>query len=222
MPDSADWTTANGGATRSVDSATGRSSTWTRASWRVLGSITRSCLTWTLMKSSQTRLASTSAGWTSSPHQQETTMSTSQWSVSHFICTDYIRSFSFSVEVILIIWQTIVLLLVLVVASAILLLTYTLGRSQGVIGYGDRKVEKYWFAWRANQWLLILQWTLFSTNPPNNFLISVSNPWTAFCWADMAPFKDPQSRLVGCFRNYKDARTQLKVCCAMCRGPRIP
>ena len=40
-------------------------------------------------------------------------------------------------------------------------------------------VKNHWFAWRANQWPLIGE-PLFSSVPPSNSLVSVSDPWTAF------------------------------------------
>ena len=55
-------------------------------------------------------------------------------------------------------------------------------------------VKTHWFAWRANQWPLIGE-TQFSSVPPSNSLVSVSEPRKAF-WADMAPFSGP--RLASC------------------------
>ena len=51
-------------------------------------------------------------------------------------------------------------------------------------------VKNHTLAWRANQWPLIWE-TLFSSVPPSNSLVSVSDPRRAF-WADTAPFSGPQ------------------------------
>ena len=48
------------------------------------------------------------------------------------------------------------------------------------------QVKNHWFTWRANQWPLI-GGTLFSSFPPSNSLVSVSDPRRAF-WADTTPF----------------------------------
>ena len=50
--------------------------------------------------------------------------------------------------------------------------------------------KNHWFAWRANQWPLAGE-TLFSSVPPSNSLISVSDPRRAF-WADTVPFLGPR------------------------------
>ena len=40
---------------------------------------------------------------------------------------------------------------------------------------GVREVKFHWFAWRANQWPLVGE-TLFSSVPPSNSLVSISDP----------------------------------------------
>ena len=80
-------------------------------------------------------------------------------------------------------------------------------------------VKNHWFAWRANQWPLVGE-TLFSSVPPSNSLVSVSDPWRAF-WADTAPFKGP--RLASCVASgTTEIQGHLQVCRARRGGPRTP
>ena len=58
-------------------------------------------------------------------------------------------------------------------------------------------VKSHWLARVANQS------TFF---PYGNTFILVLDPWRAI-WADTAPFKGPQPRLVWCLQNSRDART---------------
>ena len=66
-------------------------------------------------------------------------------------------------------------------------------------------VKNHWFTWRANQWPLIGE-TLFSSVPPSNSLVSISDPWRTF-WADTCVLQGPWTRLVSCFRDYRKTRT---------------
>ena len=80
-------------------------------------------------------------------------------------------------------------------------------------------VKNHWFAWRANQWPLIGE-TLFSSVPPSNSLVSVSDPRRAF-WADTAPFSGP--RLASCVASgTTEIQGHRQVCRARRGGPRTP
>ena len=48
--------------------------------------------------------------------------------------------------------------------------------------------------------------TQFSSVPPSNSIVSVSDPWRAL-WANTAAFKRPLTRLMRYFWNYRDTRT---------------
>ena len=74
-------------------------------------------------------------------------------------------------------------------------------------------VKNHWFAWRANQWLLIGR-VLFSSFLPSNSLVSISDPWRAFK-ADTVPFNGP--RLVRWFQMYREPRTPSDVPCLVRR-----
>ena len=81
---------------------------------------------------------------------------------------------------------------------------------------------KNWFAWRANQ--RPHQWQsmeiLFSSIPPSNSLVSVSDPQRAF-WADTAPFSGP--RLASCVASgTTEIQGHSQVCRARRGGPRTP
>ena len=71
-------------------------------------------------------------------------------------------------------------------------------------------VQNHWFAWRANQWPLVRE-TLFSSVPPSNSLVSVSDPRRAF-WADQRPSwaLDSSRALLPELQRYKDT-----VCCVV-------
>ena len=59
---------------------------------------------------------------------------------------------------------------------------------------------------------------LFSSIPPSNSLVSVSDPWRAF-WADTAPFKGP--RLASCVASGTiEMQGHHQVCRARRKGPR--
>ena len=79
--------------------------------------------------------------------------------------------------------------------------------------------KNHWFAWRANQWPLKGE-TLFSSVPPSNSLVSVSDLRRAF-WVDTAPFSGPQ--LASCVAS---ETTEIQGQCWVCRarrgGPRTP
>ena len=78
-------------------------------------------------------------------------------------------------------------------------------------------VKTHWFAWRANQWPLIGE-TLFSSVPPSNSLVSVSDPRRAF-WADTVPFLGP--RLASCVASgITELQRHRQVCSARRGGPR--
>ena len=80
-------------------------------------------------------------------------------------------------------------------------------------------VKNHWFAWRANQWPLIGE-TLFSSVPPSNSLVSVSDPRRAF-WADTAPFSG--RRLASCVASgTTEIQGHRQGCCSRRRGPRTP
>ena len=71
----------------------------------------------------------------------------------------------------------------------------------------------------ANQWPLIGE-TLFSSVPPSNSLVSVSDPRRAF-WADTAPFSGP--RLASCVASgTTEIQGHRQVCRARRGGPRTP
>ena len=60
---------------------------------------------------------------------------------------------------------------------------------------------------------------VFSSVPPSNSLVYVSDPWRTFLsW--LGALQGPSSCLVRCFRNGREAKTQ--VCHARCGGPRTP
>ena len=62
--------------------------------------------------------------------------------------------------------------------------------------------------------------TLFSSVPPSNFLISVSDPWRAF-WADTVPFKG--TLLASCIASVTtEKQVQRQVCRTRRGGSRTP
>ena len=71
-------------------------------------------------------------------------------------------------------------------------------------------LKNHWFSRRANQWPLIGE-TLFSSVPPSNSLVSVSDPRRAF-WADTVPFSGP--RLASCVASgTTEKQGHRQVCC---------
>ena len=85
------------------------------------------------------------------------------------------------------------------------------------LGFGSSSKKQVWplteifsvsFLWKIidlhggpNQWPIVGE-ILFSSIPPSNSLVSISDPWRAF-WANTVP----STRLVRCFRNYRESRT---------------
>ena len=70
----------------------------------------------------------------------------------------------------------------------------------------------------ANQWLLARE-TIFSSLPPSNSLVSISDPRRAF-WADTAPFSGPRIACVA--SGTTEIQGHRQVCRARRGGPRTP
>ena len=82
-----------------------------------------------------------------------------------------------------------------------------------------QQLKNHRLAWRAKQWPLVGK-TLFSSVPPSNSLVSVTDPRRAF-WADKAPFSGP--RLASCVASGTTEKQGHGLLCRARRwGPRTP
>ena len=95
--------------------------------------------------------------------------------------------------------------------------TFRPGQATNSIFFYFLFVKTHWFAWRANQWPLSGE-TLFSSVPPSNSLVSISDHWMAF-WVETAPFKGP--RLASWVASgITVIQVHWQVCCTRRKGPR--